>query len=69
MRHVIVEVLNTYKKENVGQGEMISVVEQLQGLIYSLDNQQVTKMAETGLSKTFKNAIMKMKMQITIRKG
>ena len=57
LRHGIVEALNTSKKENLRQVEMISIVEQLQGLIYSLDNQQITKMAETGLSKTFKNAM------------
>jgi len=57
LRYGIVETLITYKKENNGKGDLISVMEQLQGLITALDKQQVAQTTETVLSNSFLNAM------------
>jgi hypothetical protein len=57
LRNGIVEALITNKKEIVGQSDLISVMEQIQGLFMALDEHQVTQTSETALPNTFLNAL------------
>jgi hypothetical protein len=50
LRHVVVEALVSYKKEEIEQGEFVSVIEQLQDLILTLDKQPSPHSSEASLS-------------------
>jgi hypothetical protein len=51
--HVIVEALISFKKEEIGQGELVSVVEQMQDLILSFDRQPGSKKSNNSLPNSF----------------
>jgi len=57
LRYVIVEVLLSYKKAEVGHGELNSIVDQLQNLILSLEKQPSAKPSEASLSNSFLDAV------------
>ena len=57
LRQVIVDVLLSYKKAEVGHSELNSVVEQLQSLILSLDKKLPSATSESGLSSSFLDAM------------
>lgn len=57
LRYVIVDALLSYKKSGEGNGELNSVVEQLQDLILSLDKQPVPQTSEASLSNSFLDAV------------
>jgi hypothetical protein len=53
LRHVVVDALISYKKEEIGQGELVSVVEQLQDLILSMDKQSFDQTSNGSLPNLF----------------
>jgi len=57
LRHVIVDALLTYKKAEVGNGELNSVVEQLQDLILTLDKSPPPQTSKELLSNSFLNSV------------
>ena len=57
LRHMIVDALLSKKITGMGNGELNSVVEQLQGLILSLDKQPKALPSETTLSNSFLDAV------------
>ena len=59
LRYLIVDALIIYKKEKTTQGELSSVVEQLQDLILSLDKTPVSQPSEATLSHSFLDAVKK----------
>jgi hypothetical protein len=57
LRQVVVEALVSSTKERPEQGELSSVVEQLQDLILSLDNRSTTPTPKALLSNSFLDAM------------
>ena len=57
LRYMVVELLLTYKKAGGGHEKLNSVVEQLQELVFSLDNRGQISTSEAGLSSSFLNAV------------
>ncbi|MHA2092595.1 MAG: hypothetical protein ACW98K_17250 [Candidatus Kariarchaeaceae archaeon] len=57
LRQVIVDVLLSYKKVEVGHDELNSIVEQLQYLILSLGKGLPSSTSESGLTNSFLNAL------------
>ncbi|MCB2160473.1 hypothetical protein KQH40_00135 [bacterium] len=57
LRHVIVEALISLKKEELGQGEINSIVEKLQDLILSFDKSRPDQLSEASLSNSFLVAV------------
>ena len=57
LRHIVVEALITYKNEEIGQGELASVVEQLQDLVLSMDKQANYQTPNASLPNTFLEAV------------
>ena len=57
LRHMIVEALLNYKKVEIGQNELNSVVKQLQNLVMSLDKQITPKLSKTILTNSFLDAV------------
>ena len=57
LRHVVVDALLAYKKPEVGQGELSSVVEQLQDLILNLNRQPISQTLDASLPPSFLDAV------------
>ena len=57
LRYVVVEAVVSYKKAKRGQGELASVVAQLQDLILSLDKQPLDQTLDGSLPNSFLDAI------------
>jgi hypothetical protein len=57
LQHVVVEALIAYKKEEIGQGELASVVEQFQDLILSTDRQLIDQTSNGSLPNSFLAAV------------
>ncbi len=54
---MIVEALISYKKEDISQGELACVVEQLQNLFFSMNKQSIDQSSDGSLPNTFLNAL------------
>ena len=59
LRYLIVDALISYKKAETTQGELSSVIEQLQDLILSLDTLPASHPSKATLSNSFLEAVKK----------
>jgi len=57
LRHVVVEALLTYKKEEVELDKLNSILEHMKNLILSLDKQPTPHPSEIALSNSFLDSV------------